>query len=197
MNSFESGAPVSSKSSLSSTHPFVDSDPLRRTTTKAPLRVSFKIRRTSSHFKCPFQVLQVIMAPATVFLSLRPLFFEDFNPPLEIFNLPIGLRFLLFEGLNSPFSLPQFFILMENRLLSLLKSLLCKVEFLGQLSIIPLWILQSILQQVDLLFLYHQSIVVGTNEARQTLIHMYKGPQSISGSFFPSLFVEKQFFDWW
>ena len=64
--------------------------------------------------------------------------FKDFNPSFEIFNLPVGPEFLLFKGLNLSFDLLQFFVPMENQLLGLLKSVICKVELLGHLNIIPL-----------------------------------------------------------
>ena len=86
-------------------HPFEDSGPLRWTTTGTPSRVSFKTRRTSSRFKCPPQVLQVITGLMTVSLNLRPLSLEGSNPSFEIFNPPVGPRFLLFEDLDLSFEI--------------------------------------------------------------------------------------------
>ena len=90
LNSLGSRAPNSPRSSLSTARPFEGSNLLGWTTTKAPSRVSFKMRRTSSRFKCPPQMLQVITGPTTISLGLRSLPLEDANSLFDIFNLPVG-----------------------------------------------------------------------------------------------------------
>ena len=59
-------------------------------------------------------MIQIIMNPVTVSLILRPLSLEGSNLPFDIFNPPVGPKFLLFKRLNLSFDLSQFFILIEN-----------------------------------------------------------------------------------